>query len=217
MSNKIEQINLIKQQLRTGGVLNEDILALYQDIPRHEFVPSQFQPFAYSDLQIRLPHDQRMMTPLEEAITLQALKLNGTETILEIGTGTGFFTALLSRLCKKVISIDYFENFTQSAETRLKQFECNNVELFTGDACHGWSEAAPYDVIIYTGAIQSLTDTERLQLTPNGKLFAISGNEPAMKAYIHHLDNQGKWTIELMFETCLPYIIDPNRHSSFTF
>ena len=106
MNIQSTRINMVKQQLRTGDVLNSSILDLYTEIPREEFVPNQFKHFAYSDMQIDLAHEQRMMTPLEEAKLLQALDLRGNEVVLEVGTGTGFLTALLSRLCKKVISID---------------------------------------------------------------------------------------------------------------
>ena len=112
MSKSSACINMIKQQLRTGNVLNESILALYEKFPRENFVPSLYSSMAYSDMQVPLAHGQCMMTPLEEGLILQALALKGHETVLEVGTGTGFFTALLSQLCKKVISVDYFSEFT---------------------------------------------------------------------------------------------------------
>ena len=79
--------------------------------------PKQIAHFAYSDMQIPLTHGQRMLTPLEEGKILQALNLKGNETVLEVGTGTGFFTALLSKLCKKVISVDYYSDFTAKCGT----------------------------------------------------------------------------------------------------
>src|SRR3989338_4492633 len=172
---------MVKQQLRTGDVLNESILNLYDVIPRHEFVPEHLAHFAYSDMQIPLAHCQRMLTPLEEGKILQGLELHGTETVLEVGTGSGFFTAMLSKLCKKVISIDYYSDFTLSAARKLEAHHCDNVELFTGDGCRGWLEKAPYDIVVYTGAIEKLTKTHKLQILPGGKLFAIEGTSPAMK------------------------------------
>ena len=119
MSRSNQRINMIKQQLRTGNVLNESILSLYKTIPREDFVPQQLQHFAYTDAQLAIGHNERMMTPLEEATLLQALNLQGHEIVLEIGTGTGFLTALLSRLCKTVISIDYYAEFTKNAKENL--------------------------------------------------------------------------------------------------
>lgn len=217
MNVQIEKQNMIKQQLRTGNVLNESILDLFDAIPRHEFVPSPFQPFAYSDTQIELGFGQRMMTPLEEALLLQSLELNGSETVLEIGTGSGFLTALLSRSCKKVISIDYFQELTKKAQEHLNHIDYQNVDLQTGDASQGVVDNAPYDVIIYTSAIDALTETQRLQLIPGGKLFAIIGKAPVMQGQLHQLNHQDEWSMKSIFETCLPPIIVPTKPNAFIF
>jgi protein-L-isoaspartate(D-aspartate) O-methyltransferase len=217
MSYQNARINMVKQQLRTGDVLEESILNLYNLIPRHEFVPEKYTHFAYSDMQIPLGYDQRMLTPLEEAIILQNLDLKGHETVLEIGTGTGFFTALLSKLCKKVISVDYYEQFTLNAARKLHMHHCDNVELVTGDASQGWLEQAPYDVIIFTGALEQLNKTQRLQIVPGGKIFAIEGKYPIMQARIHHLDHQENWHESLIFETEIPLLIDTLRQKEFVF
>ncbi|STX29560.1 protein-L-isoaspartate-O-methyltransferase [Legionella beliardensis] len=217
MISQNARINMIKQQLRTGDVLNENILALYDKFPRDEFVPRAMQRFAYSDMQIPLDHDQRMMTPLEEGLILGALNLQKNEVILEVGTGTGYFTALLSSLAQKVISIDYFQDFTNMAAGNLKKHHCNNVELITGDACNGWLDKAPYDVIVMTGAIDSITDTLRLQILPGGRIFAIIGKEPVMQAMLFTLGLDGRWTEELIFETCIPPLINKLKPKEFIF
>lgn len=217
MSNHVACINMIKQQLRTNDVLDESILELFINIPRKTFVPQPLSHFAYTDMHIPLAHEQCMMTPLEEAKLLQALALKGHETILEVGTGSGFLTALLSRLCKKVISIDYYDEFTKQAKHNLAVHHCENVELITGDACQGWLDKAPYDVIIFTGAMESLNETHRLQILPGGKLFAIVGKKPVMQAQMHSLDHDGIWTEQLLFETVLPPLINKLKHNNFVF
>ncbi len=217
MNSQTTCINMVKQQLRTGDVLNPAILSLYESIPRDVFVPKQFKHFAYSDMQVPLPHQQRMMTPLEEGQLLQALNLKGNETILEVGTGTGFLTALLSRLGQKVISIDYYSDFTTAARHKLTEHQCTNVELITGDAYNGWLDKAPYDVMIFTGAFEALTDTHRLQLLPGGKLFAIIGKEPIMQGQLHQLDHQGNWSVDIIFETNIPSLINKLKPSDFVF
>lgn len=181
----VAQTNMIKQQLRTGGVLDEGILALYEKIPRHAFVPAQWSAAAYSDLQISLGNDERMMTPLEEGQLLQSLHLTGEETILEIGTGSGFLTALLSQLSKKVISIEQHAAFTEEAQRKLTEFNCNNVTLISGDASQGWFEKAPYDVIVLSSALEVLPKAFYLQLSATGKLFAIVGKAPVMQAQLY--------------------------------
>lgn len=211
------RINMVKQQLRTGDVLNEKILALYDIIPRPDFVPSTFKDFAYSDMQIPLAQGQRMMTPLEEGIILQALNLQGHETVLEIGTGSGFLTAMLSKLCKKVLSIDYYEEFTRAAKLALNAHQCTNVELITGDASRGWLDQAPFDAIIFTGAIEALTETHRLQVLPGGQVFAVIGREPIMQGQLHHLDHNGNWSNTVLFETRIPSLIDKSKPKEFIF
>lgn len=209
--------NMVKQQLRTGDVLNETVLSLFQTIPRHTFVDESHQHFAYSDMQLPIGHNERMMTPLEEGLLLQQLNLQGHETVLEVGTGTGFLTTLLSRLSKKVISIDYYEDFTKQAAERLQYYKCSNTELYTGDAHQGWIDKAPYDIIIFTGALPSLTETMRLQVVPGGKLFAIIGQSPIMQGMLYHLNHDGLWTQQLVFETELPRLINPHHSNTFVF
>lgn len=217
MNNKIALTNMIKQQLRTGDVLNEPILELFKSIPREAFVPQQYKPFAYSDMPIPLAHGQCMMLPLEEATLLQALGLKGHEVVLEIGTGTGFLTALLSRLCKQVISVDYYADFTANARLALANQHCTNVELFTGNAAKGWLDKAPYDVIIFTAAQQSLPDITKLQLLPGGKLFAIIGEKPIMQAQLHTLNHDETWHQRVLFETEVPSLIQSSSAMDFVF
>ncbi len=217
MSYQSARINMVKQQLRTGDVLNESILNLYDVVLRHEFVPEQFIDFAYSDMQIPLNHGQRMLTPLEEGQILQALDLQGYETVLEVGTGSGFFTALLSKLCKKVISIDYYADFTTHAAHSLKKHHCDNVELITGDASQGWLENAPYDVVVFTGAKEKINETQRLQILPGGKLFVIEGTSPVMQGRLYELDHNENWHESLLFETNIPLLIDKSKAKEFVF
>ena len=217
MASQVARTNMVKQQLRTGDVLNTRIIHLYETIAREDFVPSTSKPFAYSDTQIALPHQQRMMTPLEEATILQALNLQGHEVVLEVGTGTGFLTALLSRLSKKVISIDFFADFTENAANKLKEHGCTNVDLYTGDAYQGWLDKAPYDVLVFTGGMESLSETHRLQLIPGGKLFAVIGKNPVMQGQLHSLDHLGNWSERVLFETNLPALIDRLKPNDFVF
>ena len=217
MISHTARMNMVKQQLRTGDVLNEPILELYETISREQFVPNEFKHFAYSDMQIKLPHQQRMLTPLEEAQILQALELKGHEVLLEVGTGTGFLTALLSCLCHKVISVEYFADLTASARHKLAEHNCSNVELITGDGSRGWLDKAPYDVIIFSGAIEFLTEMHRLQVLPGGKLFAIVGIGPALQGQLHTLNHDGEWHKKIVFETSIPALIDPLKPKDFVF
>lgn len=217
MSYQNARTNMVKQQLRTGDVLEESILNLYNIIPRHEFVPENYAHFAYSDMQIPLGHGQRMLTPLEEGTILQTLNLKGHETVLEVGTGSGFFTALLSKLCKKVISVDYYAEFTANAKRKLAEHHCDNVELITGNASQGWLEQAPYDVVIFTGGLEKLNETHLLQILPGGKLIAIEGKHPVMQIRLHQLNHQENWHQSLILETDIPLLIDQLKPKVFVF
>ena len=217
MSRQIACINMIKQQLRTSDILNDTILDLYKTIPRDAFVPEQFKHFAYSDMQIDLGHQQKMMTPVEEAKLLQSLALKGHETVLEVGTGSGFLTAMLSRLCQKVISVDYFAEFTMNAKRKLAEQQCTNVELLTGDAARGWLDKAPYDIVVFTGAVFEITETHKLQVLPGGKLFIIVGSAPVMPALLLSQKEDGIWEEELVFETYLPPLINKLKPKEFVF
>ena len=217
MNKILSQTNMIKQQLRTGNIFDKKILDLYQSLPRDEYTPLSYRKFAYSDMQIPIAQQQSMLTPLEEAAILQALQLQGHETIVEIGTGTGFFSSLLSNFAKRVISVDCFEEFTLQAKKTCLAHGRTNIEFITGDGHNGWVNLAPYDVIILTGGIPNLTEVLKLQLCLGGKLFAIVGNRPAMAGNLYRVDHENRWTQDLIFETDTPMLIENSHQQRFVF
>ncbi len=217
MRYSLPRTNMIKQQLRAGNVLDKTLLDLFATTPRERFVPTAFQSFAYSDAQIELAHGQCMMTPLEEGLLLQALALTGQEIVLEVGTGSGYLTALLSQLCKQVISIDCHADFTRNAQQRISALQLHNVEFLTDNACLGWHDRAPYDVIIFSGALPAITETHCLQLSTGGRLFAITGHSPCMQGKLIQQNAQGKWQEKVVFETNLPPLISKHQLNNFVF
>lgn len=208
------QLNMIKQQLRTTNVVDENILTLFTNLPRNAFVPSQYIEFAYSDMQIPLLYGQTMLTPAEEGQILQELKLTGNEVVLEIGTGSGYFTALLSKLCKKVITVDVFEAFTLQAKAKLAEFHCNNVSFFTANAYEGFPESSPYDCIIISGALPVIPQEVFLQLSTGGRLISVIGQNIVQQVKIcqHHLKD-GRF----LFNTSIPSLIPLHKKKSFIF
>ena len=211
------KINMIKQQLRTGNVLDESILALFDKVAREDFVPPDMHSIAYSDLHIPLSHNECMLTPLEAGLIMQSLNLQGHETILEIGTGTGFLTALLALKGKQVLSVDYYSDLSKVAAENLSRAGVTNVELVTGNGSSGWMDKAPYDIIVFTGALDKITESHKLQVMPQGKLFAIIGDAPAMQGQLHTLVAEGQWEHQLLFETCVPSLINPLKANEFVF
>ncbi len=217
MNMNIAQTNMVKQQLRTGNVVDNSILGLYQALPRESFVPRTYKQFAYSDFKIPLAQQQKMLTPLEESVILQELDLQGNENILQIGTGSGFLTALLAQNSAHVISVDYYKDITEQAESNLKQFNIKNVSLETGDAHRGWMDDAPYDVIVMTGAVETLDEIFKPQIMKSGKMFAIVGTYPVMKGSIFSLDQDEQWQEKILFDTCVEPLLTNHTKSTFNF
>jgi protein-L-isoaspartate(D-aspartate) O-methyltransferase len=215
--NATAQVNMIKQQLRTSNVLDESILALFETLSRQDFVPSAYQDFAYSDMHIPLPHQQCMMTPAEEGLMLQALELQGHERVLEIGTGSAYFTALLSRQAKEVISYDVHPDFIALAQEKLAKHHCHNVELIHGNAYEGDDSRAPYDCIIIHGAVPKISDKFLLQLTPQGRLIACIGTATTQHMVLYRLQPQKAVEKIFLFDTSLPALTPMTHQTTFVF
>lgn len=209
--------NMITQQLRTWEVLDENVLQTIDSTPREDFVPSDYKKLAFADMNIPLAHHQQMLTPKEEARLLQALNLQGTETVLEIGTGSGYMTALLAKMAKYVYSIDIFPDFTQQAQVKLASHNINNATLLTADAARGWEQQGPYDAIMITGALPFLPESFRNSLKPGGRLVAILGHPPAMEATLIKRSERSTWSTEKLFETVVPLLQNAIQPSAFAF
>ncbi len=211
------RFNMVEQQIRPWEVLDQRVLDVMMEMPRHLFVEPQYQKVAYSDIAVPLPQGQEMMHPKIEAKLLQALNVRPNETVLEVGTGSGYLTALLSRLAFKVVSVELYEELSRAAASRLEQVQADNVELVVGDAAEGWPEKAPYDVIVLTGSVAQLPDAFLEQLKPGGRLFAVIGEEPVMEARLISRVGPREWAEEGLFETVLPPLhhLEPERRFAF--
>ncbi|MDX1252377.1 MAG: protein-L-isoaspartate O-methyltransferase [Gammaproteobacteria bacterium] len=206
------RFNMVEQQIRTWEVLDPRILDLIGSMPREEFVPAQYRDLAFADIMIPLGHGQVMMEPKVEARLLQALAIESSDTVLEVGTGSGYFTALLARLGKHVHSVDIFPDFTENARRALAQHGINNVTLETGDAAKGWNKHAPYDVIAITGSLPALPETFLHSLKPGGRLVAVVGEAPVMEAVLVTRAGEGaQWARESLFETNIPLLLNTAR------
>lgn len=212
----IEQarFNMVEQQIRTWEVLDQQVLDLMAEVPREDFVPAAYRNLAFADTCIPLEHGQSMMVPRVEARMLQALQVERDDRILEVGTGSGFVTALLARLGGHVTSIEILEALSSSARTKLDAHGIENVDLYTGDASHGWERAAPYDVIAVTGSLPVPEDRFQNNLAVGGRLFIVVGREPAMQALLITRNSESQWASECLFETVLPPLVgveEPER------
>lgn len=217
MNLEVARTNMIKQQIRTCQVLDEHILEVIDSTPREHFVPDHYKHLAYADTNILLPHEEVMMQPLEEARMLQALAVKPTDTVLEIGSGTGYTACLFAKLAKHVYSIDIYPDFTDHAQQKLDQLNIKNVTLVTADAALGWKEEGPYSVIAITGSMPFLPKSFRDSLVDQGRLFAILGNAPAMQTTLLTRLNKNDWETECLFETNLKPLLNAPQPDPFEF
>jgi len=201
------RFNMVEQQIRTWEVLDQHVLDLMAEVPREDFVPAAYRNLAFADVCIPLDHGQTMMWPRLEARMLQALQVQPGNRILEVGTGSGFVTALLSRLGGHVTSVEFHDSLREEARTRLESHAIENVDLYTGDASCGWERAAPYDVIAVTGSLPMLEENFQDSLTVGGRLFVIVGQEPAMEALLITRIGESQWATDCLLETVLPPLV----------
>ncbi len=211
------RFNMVEQQIRPWEVLDQRVLDVMMAVPRHHFVAPQHQKVAYSDIAIPLPHGQEMMHPKIEGKLLQAVNVRPNEKVLEVGTGSGYLTALLAHLAFQVVSVELYEDLSRQAGERLSALGLDNVSLAVGDAADGWPEAAPYDVIVLTGSVAHIPQAFLEQLKPGGRLFAVVGEAPVMEAKLVTRLGDEEWTEESLFETLLPPLhrLQPERRFAF--
>jgi len=209
--------NMIEQQIRPAEVLDALVLHTIAAVPREFFVPSAYRQLAYSDTHIPLGNGQIMMSPIQEARLLQALNIQTGDEILEIGTGSGYLTALLAKLGKQVLSIEIDQHLSSSAAQKLEQHGITNVSLEIGDAAKGWAQDAPYDLVAVTGSLPVLRDDMKRQLKTGGRLFVIAGSAPAMSALLITRISENQWSEEELFETVIPPLINAEKPPEFVF
>ena len=166
---------------------------------------------------IPLDHGQKMMKPVVEGRLLQSLELKADETVLEIGTGSGFITACLAKMAKHVVSVDIHEQFANEVAAKLKESGINNVELEVGNVMNGWQPEQAHDVLVVTGSVPSVPDHFRGWVNPGGRIFVVCGEAPAMEAKLFTKLNVTEWREESLFETDLPRLIDAEKAPEFEF
>jgi protein-L-isoaspartate(D-aspartate) O-methyltransferase len=207
--------NMIVQQIRPWDVLDQRVLDAILRTPREAFVPPQYRALAFTDMEIPLGHDQTMMAPKLEGRMLQALDVRENETVLEVGTGSGYVTALLAGLSRHVYSVDIIPEFTQAAAQRLSEHGFDNVTLDTGDASAGWDRRGRFDVIAVTGSVPVLTEDFQRSLNIGGRLFIIVGEAPVMEAVLITRLGEEEFHREDLFETAVPPLVNAPRPQHF--
>jgi protein-L-isoaspartate(D-aspartate) O-methyltransferase len=182
----IEQarFNMIEQQIRPWDVLDAAVLDLLFEVKREDFVPAAHRSLAFADLEIPLGHGESMMQPKLEARILQELAVQPNEKAYEVGTGSGYLTALLARLARQVTSAEIHADFRAAAEAKLRAAGVNNATLLEGDGARAPLGPSTFDVIVLTGSTPILPQAFLDRLAPGGRLFAVVGDPPVMKAIL---------------------------------
>ena len=209
--------NMIEQQIRTWEVLNQDVLDLLNEIYREEFVPEEYKELAFADTRIPLGHDQTMMTPKVEARLVQSLAIESNQSVLEIGTGSAYLTALLASSAQSVYSVDLFQDFVDSAQIKLDKAGLQNIRLECRDAYSLFDVNETFDIVVLTASIPEMDDRFLKLLNNDGRMFAIVGESPAMEARIISKQDESNWSYESLFETDLPALIGAKHKEAFEF
>jgi len=222
MKVELARLNMIEQQIRPWDVLDQSVLDLLYTVRREEFVPPQFRALAFSDVELPLRIDrvdtgELMMTPKVEARLLQELGLQAHETVLEVGTGSGYMAALAAHRAQSVLSIEIDRRLHAFGSANLTRAGIRNVRVELGDGALGWSERAPYDAIIMSGSLPMLPDALLAQLKIGGRIAAIVGDAPAMTAQIVTRVSESSYDTLPLFETCLKPLRNAWRPDPFRF
>jgi protein-L-isoaspartate(D-aspartate) O-methyltransferase len=213
---ELARFNMVEQQIRPWDVLDANVLDLIKKVKREQFVPVDKQSQAFMDVEIPLGHGVKMWSPKLEARALQALKLKPSDRVLEVGTGSGYLTALISRLAEHVTSVELVQELSARAARSLTSHHFDNITLDVGDASRGWGNEK-YDAIVLTGSVPMPPQSFYDMLNVGGRLFAIVGDAPAMKAMLVTSVAAGVFETTALFETSVEPLSNAPQPERFVF
>ncbi|MRW92341.1 methyltransferase domain-containing protein [Duganella sp. FT80W] len=215
----IEQarFNMIEQQIRPWDVLDTEVLALLHVVKRENFVPAAHKALAFADIEIPLPGGEVMLAPKIEARLLQELALKKHESALEIGTGSGYMAALLAHRARHVTTVEVAPELKTLAEKNLADNGITNVTVELGNGAQGWTNGAPFDVIVVSGSLPVLPEALLQQLKVGGRLAVIIGHAPAMKAQLITRTGEAGYDTRTLFETNVKALASAVEPSKFQF
>jgi len=199
----IEQarFNMIEQQIRPWDVLNLGVLELLAVIKREDFVPPEHRGMAFVDTEIPLPSGECMLAPKVEARLLQELAVHKHERVLEIGAGSGYMAALLAHRAQHVTTLEMRPELARFASTNLKRAGLANVSVVTADGSQALPADGPFDVIVLSGSVAEVPEALLAQLKVGGRLTAIVGHEPVMRALLITRNADHGLTRSVLFDT----------------
>lgn len=197
---------MVEQQVRPWDVLDTRVLEVLARLPREAFVPEAYRALAYADLALPLGHGQEMLKPVVEGRILQALGLRPGDSVLEVGTGSGYLAACLGRLAREVVSLEIDPGLADAARARLAAHGLDgNVRIEAADALQ-YQTGRRFDAVCVTGAVAAIPPQFLAWLAPGGRLFVVQGRAPAMSAVLVRNEDHAR-RIDSLFETELPYLV----------
>ncbi len=219
--NNIEQarFNMVEQQVRPWEVLDQQVLDILSTVPREAYVPDAYSQLAFADTEIPLGHGAQMMKPVIEGRMLQALDIDPTDKVLEIGTGSGFITACLAELGHQVISLEIQPELAEQAIAKLSAQGIDNASVKIADALVTASTYGTFDAIAVTGSLPQAEAADSLKtlLNTGGRMFVVIGNGVIMEACLITRTGENQWTNESLFETVLPPLASESNKNAFQF
>ena len=217
MDIKQARKNVIEQQIRPWGGLNVRANQALSDIPRENFVPEEYLSLVFADIEIPLVSGANMFSPKIEGRILDSLDIQGHETVLEIGTGSGYFTSVLAKLSQSVITIELDEQLSELAQNKVNELNLNNITFINDDALTYNLENEQYDTIVIGCALPTKNEDFFRLLKPGGKLFMVVGRINQMQATLVQRTSENEWKSKSLFETHLDYMKGTEPSVKFAF
>jgi protein-L-isoaspartate(D-aspartate) O-methyltransferase len=211
------RFNMVEQQIRTWMVLEPAALAVLSTVEREKFTPVAYQALAYADTEIPLALGQTMLPPRIDARLMHDLHLQGHESVLEIGTGSGYLTALLAHRAHQVISLEVHPELAQTAQANLRAAGIRNAEVRVGNGASAQVAEAPFDAIVLGGSVAEVPQSLLGQLKVGGKLIAIVGDDPIMQATLFTRVADQQWQSRSLWDTAVPALESFSKTSHFKF
>jgi protein-L-isoaspartate(D-aspartate) O-methyltransferase len=211
------RFNMVEQQIRPWEVLDTDVLDLLFKVKREMFAPAEHRDIAFADLEIPIGHGEAMMQPKVEARILQELTIAPHEGVYEVGTGSGYMTALLASRARHVTSAEIHADLNARAEENLRRAGLGNVTLVVGDSAAAPLADSNFDVIVVTGSVPLIPQAFLDRLNPGGRLFAVVGDPPVMEATLVRQQEKGAVQQVKLFETLLKPLVNAVQPPRFRF
>jgi len=217
MDIKQARKNVIEQQIRPWGGLNVRANQALSDIPRENFVPEEYLSLVFADIEVPLIGGAKMFSPKIEGRILDSLDIQGHETVLEIGTGSGYFTSVLAKLSQSVVTIELDEQLSELAQNKVKKLNLKNITFINDDALAYNFDNEQYDTIVIGCSLPNKNENFFRLLKPGGKLFMVVGAINQMQATLVHRTNENEWQSKSLFETHLDYMKGTEPSVKFAF